>query len=45
MADDEKTVRTHYAAWVTSRQDRLTAILQDAFRDKPELVGLKGGRH
>ena len=31
MGDTEKTVRTHYAAWINSRQQRLTRILQDAF--------------
>jgi integrase len=45
MGDDEKTVRTHYAAWVTSRQDRLTTILQEAFGNKPKLVGIKGNRN
>jgi len=31
MGDTEKTVRNHYAAWIDSRQRRLTRILQDAF--------------
>lgn len=34
MGDDEKTVRQHYAAWIGSRQDRLTSILQGAFSSR-----------
>lgn len=43
LGDDEKTVRRHYARWVPERQERLTRILQDAFSDKPKLVGIRGG--
>ena len=35
LGDDEDTVREHYARWVPERQARLTAILQEAFTDKP----------
>lgn len=44
MGDDEDTIRTHYAAWVPERQERLTRVLQDAFGDRPKLVGISGGR-
>jgi len=44
MGDDEKTIRAHYAAWVTSRQERLTGILKKTFGDKPKLVGVAGGK-
>lgn len=44
LADDEKTVREHYARWVPERQARLTKILQDAFGDKPKLTAIQGGR-
>jgi len=36
MADDEDTVREHYARWVPERQARLTNILQEAFAEKPK---------
>lgn len=36
LGDDEKTVREHYARWVPERQARLTAILKDAFSNKPK---------
>jgi hypothetical protein len=29
-------VRKHYAAWIPERQERLTAVLKDAFREKPK---------
>lgn len=35
IGDDEETVQTHYAKWVSERQARLTSILKDAFDDKP----------
>jgi integrase len=44
LGDTEQVVRTAYAAWVPERQPRLTRILQEAFDDKPKLVGIKGGR-
>jgi integrase len=44
LGDDEKTVREHYARWVPERQERLTKILKDAFRDKPKLTAVRGGR-
>ena len=36
LGDSEQMVRKHYAAWVTERQERLTAILKDAFTEKPK---------
>jgi integrase len=35
LGDSEQMVRKHYAAWVTERQERLTAVLKDAFTEKP----------
>jgi integrase len=35
IGDTEEIVRKHYSRWITSRQDRLTRILQQAFEDKP----------
>ena len=35
LGDTEDMVRRHYAAWVPERQERLTAILKDAFSEKP----------
>ena len=35
LGDSEQMVRKHYAAWVTERQERLTAVLKDAFSEKP----------
>ena len=43
MGDDEETVRISYSAWVPERQNRLTAILRDAFSERPKLVGIRGG--
>jgi len=45
IGDTEATLRKHYAKWMTSRQARLTKILQDAFDDKPKpkVLELKGG--
>jgi site-specific recombinase XerD len=36
IGDTEDMVRLHYAKWITARQERLTSILQSAFKDKPE---------
>lgn len=36
IGDTEEIVRRHYSRWVTSRQDRLSRILQDALDDKPK---------
>lgn len=36
IGDTEDMVRLHYAKWITARQERLTSILQGAFKDKPE---------
>jgi integrase len=44
MGDDEKTIKTHYAFWVTEKQARLSAILREAFSDKPKLSAIQGGR-
>ena len=44
MGDEEKTIRAHYLAWVSSRQARLTGILKNTFSDTPKLTASKGGR-
>jgi integrase len=36
IGDTEEMVRRYYAKWITARQERLTSILQEAFKDKPE---------
>jgi integrase len=36
LGNSEPMVRKHYAAWIPERQARLTAILKDAFADKPK---------
>jgi integrase len=36
IGDTETTLRKHYSKWITTRQQRLTSILQDAFADKPK---------
>jgi site-specific recombinase XerD len=36
LGNSEQMVRKHYAAWIPERQARLTKILKDAFRDKPQ---------
>jgi integrase len=35
LGDTEEMVRRHYAAWVTERQERLTSVFKEAFREKP----------
>ena len=35
LGDSEQMIRRHYAAWVTERQERLTAVLKEAFAEKP----------
>jgi integrase len=44
LGDTEDVVRRHYAAWVQERQDRLTAVLRDAFseRPKPNVIEMPG---
>ena len=37
LGDTEEMVRRHYAAWVSERQERLTGVLKEAFREKPKL--------
>jgi site-specific recombinase XerD len=44
MGDTEQVIRTSYNRWVPERQAALTAILKDAFSDKPKLHGIRGGR-
>lgn len=34
IGDTEEVIRKHYSAWVTERQDRLTHVLQQAFKGK-----------
>jgi integrase len=36
IGDTEEVVRLYYAKWITARQVRLSGILQDSFKDKPE---------
>jgi integrase len=36
LGDTEEMIRRHYAAWVAERQERLTLVLQEAFREKPK---------
>jgi site-specific recombinase XerD len=36
LGDTEEMVRKHYSAWVPKRQERLTSVLKDAFREKPK---------
>jgi integrase len=33
MGDTEDTIREHYAAWVPERQERLTKVMREAFKD------------
>ena len=35
MGDTEAVIRKHYAAWIPGRQEKLTAILQEAFAETP----------
>jgi integrase len=35
LGNTEQMVRKHYAAWIPTRQERLTSILKDAFMEKP----------
>jgi len=35
LGDTEQMVLKHYSAWVAERQERLTNVLKDAFKDKP----------
>jgi integrase len=43
IGDSEQILRTHYAAWIPGRQDRLSRILQEAFADrsKGKLVSIR----
>ena len=36
IGDSEQMVRKHYSKWVPERQARITALLQDAFSEKPK---------
>ena len=38
LGNSEQMVRKHYAAWIPERQARLTAILKEAFTDKPKPI-------
>lgn len=44
IGDTEEVLRKHYSRWISSRQNRLTKILQDAFEDRPKLVAISGAR-
>jgi integrase len=35
LGNSEQMVRKHYSAWIAERQDRLTAVLKEAFQEKP----------
>jgi integrase len=43
IGDTEQVLLRYYAKWISSRQDRLSKILQDAFEDKPtpKLVSIR----
>jgi len=36
LGNTEQMVRKHYAAWIPERQERLTAVLREAFATKPK---------
>ena len=40
LGDTPTVVLKHYSSWLPSRQNRLTAILKEAFDDKPKLVAI-----
>jgi integrase len=46
MGDTEQTIIKFYGSWQPERQARLTAILKDAFEDKPmpKLLSIEGGQ-
>jgi integrase len=35
LGNSEQMVRKHYSAWIPARQDRLTNILREAFKERP----------
>jgi integrase len=35
LGNTEDMVRKHYSAWIPERQERLTAVLKEAFRERP----------
>jgi hypothetical protein len=37
------TLLTNYTEWIASRQERMSAILKEAFEDKPKLLLTEGG--
>lgn len=43
IGDTEEVLRTHYAAWIPGRQQRLSKILQDTFEGKlgPRLIQMQ----
>ena len=36
LGNSEQIVRRHYSAWIPERQERLTAMLKEAFSEKPK---------
>jgi integrase len=36
LGNSEQMVRKHYAAWIPERQERLTAVLKEAFSERPK---------
>ena len=38
IGDTEKMVRKHYSKWVTERQERIRAVLREAFQDAPTVA-------
>jgi site-specific recombinase XerD len=40
LGDTPTVVLKHYSSWLPSRQNRLTAILKEAFDDIPKLVAI-----
>jgi integrase len=44
MGDTEQVIRTHYFRWCLEKQERLTAVQQHAFSDRPKLAVISRGR-
>ena len=44
LGNTEQMVMKHYSAWVSSRQERLTNILKEAFDDKPKPILVQATR-
>jgi integrase len=44
LGNSEQMVRRRYVAWIPERQERLTAVLKAAFREKPKpnIIEMRG---